>query len=182
MQVVRDYFNNFKPLLIFIAILWGVYAISVIFMPLNIQQYGLQPRKISGLIGIATSPFLHAGISHLMANTVGLLTFGVIFTAIEGKSSFLLMLEIVVLQGILLWMIGRSANNIGTSGLIFGLFGYLLFLGYFQRKFRYILVSLFVLFSYGSMVFGVLPASPHISWEGHLFGLFVGGAEAKMKS
>jgi membrane associated rhomboid family serine protease len=182
LRIVRDYFNNLKFLLIFIAILWGVYAISLIFMPLNIQQYGLQPRKISGLIGIATSPFLHAGISHLIANSLGLLIFGAIFTAIKGKNSFQLMIEIAVLQGILLWTFGRSANHIGVSGLIFGLFGYLLFLGYFQQKFKYVLISLFVLFSYGSMILGVLPASPGISWDGHLFGFFIGGIEAKMKN
>jgi membrane associated rhomboid family serine protease len=182
MPIVRDYWNHMKLLLIFIAVLWGVHIFSIIFMPLDIQQYGLQPRRLSGLTGIATAPFLHANFSHLIANTVGLLTFGIIFTTLKGKHTFLLMVEIAVLQGVLLWLFGRSANHIGASGLIFGLFGYLLLAGFFQRKIHYILVSLFVLFSYGGMIFSVLPMHSCISWEGHLFGFIVGGVEAKLKN
>jgi hypothetical protein len=35
-------------------------------------------------------------------------------------------------------------------------------------------VSLIVVFLYGSMVWGVLPLEPGVSWESHLFGGLVG--------
>lgn len=35
-------------------------------------------------------------------------------------------------------------------------------------------LSLVVVFLYGSMIWGVLPIQPGISWEGHLFGAIAG--------
>lgn len=35
-------------------------------------------------------------------------------------------------------------------------------------------LSLVVVFLYGSMVWGILPIQPGISWEGHLFGAVAG--------
>lgn len=35
-------------------------------------------------------------------------------------------------------------------------------------------VSLFVIFLYGSMIWGIFPTSAGISWEGHALGLFSG--------
>lgn len=35
-------------------------------------------------------------------------------------------------------------------------------------------VSLTVVFLYGSMVWGLLPIQPHISWESHLMGAIAG--------
>jgi hypothetical protein len=43
---------------------------------------------------------------------------------------------------------------------------------------RSISVSLLVGFLYGSMVWGVLPTRPRMSWEMHLGGALVGGALA----
>ena len=63
----------------------------------------------------------------------------------------------------------------GASGLIFGYLGYLLLRGYFERSVGAIALSVLVGVAYGGMIWGVLPTTPGISWQGHLFG-FVGGA------
>lgn len=175
---LRKYLDSLKLLLAFIAALWVVYIITL-FIPL--QQYGLRPRTISGLIGIFTSPFFHVGFYHLIANTLGLFTFGILFAALEKENALLLMTEIVILQGVLLWLFGRSGNHIGASGLIFGLFGYLLLVGYFHRQIKSVIASLLVLFLFGGTIFGILPTNPGVSWEGHLYGFIVGCVEARMK-
>jgi hypothetical protein len=35
-------------------------------------------------------------------------------------------------------------------------------------------LSLFIVFIYGSMIWGIFPAEQHVSWEGHLSGMLVG--------
>jgi len=67
--------------------------------------------------------------------------------------------------------------HVGASGIVFGLLGVLLFMGLFQRRPLSILLSLACLFLFGSMVMGVFPGVPGVSWQGHLFG-FLGGVLA----
>ncbi len=76
--------------------------------------------------------------------------------------------------GSLTWLMGRSAIHIGASGVIFSLFSYLLLAGWFSRKIKYIVVSIALIFFYSGMIFGVLPSTPGVSWEGHLFGFIAG--------
>ena len=63
--------------------------------------------------------------------------------------------------------------------MVFGYLGYLLFRGYFERSFLAITLSVLVAVVYGSLLFGLLPTVPHISWEGHLCGFISGGLAAR---
>jgi membrane associated rhomboid family serine protease len=170
--------QHINTIIHFVIILWAVYFLSF-FLPL--QQFGIIPRTTIGLIGIPLSPFLHANIYHILTNSVGLLIFGCIFSLLEGRKTAMVISFIVILQGGLTWGFARPGNHIGASGMIFGLFGYLLLIGYFHRKVLYILISLAILFLYGSVIFGVFPTSRQISWEGHLFGFLAGAIAAKQK-
>ncbi|MDC1230016.1 rhomboid family intramembrane serine protease, partial [bacterium] len=38
----------------------------------SIKYFGIRPQKIEGLIGVLTSPFLHADIDHLYNNSIPL--------------------------------------------------------------------------------------------------------------
>ena len=102
-------------------------------------------------------------------------------------SDFYIVSIIVALVGGLgVWGLGRSyTNHLGASGLIFGYLGYLLLRGYFElrrgytkQSFGSIAVAIIVFFLYGSMLWGVLPGQPGISWLGHLFGFIGGGVAA----
>jgi membrane associated rhomboid family serine protease len=46
--------------------------------------------------------------------------------------------------------------------------------GILRHDLRSVAVSLLVGFLYGSMVWGVLPIRPHMSWEMHLSGALIG--------
>ena len=139
------------------------------------------PRTELGLIGIFATPFLHANYTHLFANSVGLLSFGIVFAIIEGQHTSSVIGFIVVVGGLLTWVFGRSAMHIGASGVVFGLFGYLTFLGFFHKRFAYILISVATLVLFGTMIFGVLPLQRGISFESHLFGFLAGALAAKLK-
>lgn len=138
---------------------------------------GIYPRSIFGLIGILTSPLIHASISHLIANTTGILLLGVLFFPLQGKRAISLLAAFYLLSGAGTWLIGRPGTiHIGASGVIYSLFGYLLTIGIFRKKFITIAISLLVFFLYGGAVWGVLPfISPSfVSWEAHLSGFLVG--------
>ncbi|MGI9418500.1 MAG: rhomboid family intramembrane serine protease, partial [Geminicoccaceae bacterium] len=68
---------------------------------------------------------------------------------------------------------------IGASGLIYALMGFLIAAGLLERRFVPAAVALFVGVTYGfSIISGILPGQPGVSWEGHLLGLIAGAALA----
>jgi membrane associated rhomboid family serine protease len=84
----------------------------------------------------------------------------------------------VLIGGLGTWLIGpRNSIHLGASGLVFGYFGFLLLIGYFERSFQAIALAIIVVIFYGGMVWGVLPQGGGISWQSHLFG-FIGGGTA----
>ena len=114
---------------------------------------------------------------HLGANTASLIVLGTL-VALRGPWVFTrVSLHVMVVAGAAMWILARSANHIGASGVIFGFLGFLLSIGIFERKLGSTLLSVVVGALYGGMIWGVLPGQPGISWEGHLFG-FLGGIHA----
>jgi len=158
---------------VFIAIIWLVFFLDQL---LPFEHLGLRPRSFFGLIGIGAMTFLHGSWGHIIANTLPLIT--LLFLLVSSRSnSAVIVFFIMMLGGLLLWLLGGSGSvHIGASLLVFGLIGFLLTTGlFFERQFLSLLISLFVLFSYGgSLVIGVLPVQEGVSWEGHLYGFIAG--------
>ncbi|MEY4590352.1 MAG: hypothetical protein RL497_2428 [Pseudomonadota bacterium] len=139
-----------------------------------LNQWGIHPRQFSSLWNVLSTPFLHANLAHLISNLTGfsVLAFLVL---LRGKACFIQSsLVIVVVGGLLVWLLGRSANHIGASGWIFGLWGLLLAMAWFERSFTSIALAFAVVFFYGGMIWGVLPLRSFVSFEAHLFGLLAG--------
>jgi len=159
-----------------LLLLWLVEIFDQLFWREMLDFYGIQPRTGIGLRNILLAPFLHKGFNHLLANTAPFLVLGW-FVLLRGIRRFLLVSIIAaVISGLGVWLLGRPATiHVGLSGVIFGYLGFLLFRGYFERSTQAIALALIAGFLYGSMIWGVLPLQPNISWLGHLFG-FVGGA------
>jgi hypothetical protein len=64
------------------------------------------------------------------------------------------------------------------SGVIYVLAGFLFTSGAIRHYMPLQAISLFVVFIYGSMIWGIFPMKAHVSWEGHFVGLIVGIALA----
>ena len=74
-------------------------------------------------------------------------------------------------SGLTVWLIGDGGVTVGSSGLVFGLFAFLLVRGFFNRSWRQILLAVVLFMVYGSILFGVLPfVAGYISWQAHLGG------------
>ena len=141
----------------------------------SLNAYGLVPRTTGGMVGIPLSPFLHGSFLHVQSNAVGLLALGCL-AVIRSRERFpWVCLVIILIGGLGVWLIGRSATHVGASGLVFGLFGYLLFKGLLDRSILSVLVAVVVAGVFGwAMLSGVLPTNTFVSWEGHLCGLAAG--------
>nr|WP_051256128.1 rhomboid family intramembrane serine protease [Corynebacterium freiburgense] len=140
--------------------------------------YGIHPLDITSLTGIVTSPLLHANLTHIMGNTMP----GVVFVFLIGLSGRRVFWEVTsitaVIGGMGTWLLGGiGTNHIGASGLIYGWFSYLVIRGIANRNFMQILLGIILATAYSYYIWGVIPGTPGISWQGHLFG-GIGGALA----
>lgn len=175
----RSIYSQLKFVIKFIMLLWLIHGLSY-FFPLQI--FGIIPREPIGLIGVLTAPLLHGSIDHLSLNSFFILVFGSTYSVLEGRGLQRLMLRLTCIAGIMTWLIGKKGIHIGASGLIFGLYAHLMFMGFFHRSIHYILVSITILFFYGSFILGVFPSSMQkVSWEAHLCGFIAGIVSAKYK-
>ena len=142
------------------------------------NRLAIVPRTSGGLVGIFTAPFVHGGVAHLAANLPPFIVLGALVLR-HGQQTFLKTVLFIALgSGLLLWLLGRSAAHMGASGVIFGLFGYLVALAYFSRGMTDVLIAGAVVLVYGSMLAGIKPARNGTSFEGHFFGLLAGVATA----
>ena len=166
-------------LAILVGIMWGLELIDLILLGNRLNQLGIHPRSLTGLLGIPFAPFLHGGLRHLIANTFPFITLGWLVMLRRTEDFWSVSFISMVVGGLGVWLIGGSGTvHIGASGLVFGYLGFLLLRGYFERSFSSIAFSLVILFLYGGLVWGILPWQQRgISWEAHLFG-FVGGVLA----
>jgi membrane associated rhomboid family serine protease len=64
--------------------------------------------------------------------------------------------------------------------LIYGLAAFLVTSAWTSRNLKSALVALAVIFLYGGIVWGLLPGTPGVSWEGHLCGAIAGFLVARM--
>lgn len=168
---------GFFPLC-FLAVIWLVFFFDTKFN-LYLTNYGTSPRTIKGLIGIITSPFLHSNLEHITGNSLPLLILGMLTFNFYRPIAWGSFLWIFFMSGIWLWVGGRNdaegnVHHIGASGLIYGSALFLFFSGVFRKHRPLMVISALVAFLYGSMMYGIFPLQPDVSWEAHLFGAISG--------
>jgi len=171
--------SQIEILLTFVAVMWILEGIDLI-LPGRLDQWGIRPRSLSGLIGIFLAPFLHGGFDHLLANTVPVLVLGWL-VMLRGTRDFLLVtLGVTLISGLGVWIVGgRQTVHIGASGVIFGYFGFLVLRAWYERSIASFAIALLVVIFYGGLIAGVLPSDPDVSWEAHLFGVAGGAVMAR---
>ncbi|MDN3242802.1 rhomboid family intramembrane serine protease [Glycomyces tritici] len=160
-----------------IALMW-LLLITDWILPARLTAYGITPRNLEGLTGIAAAPFLHSGAAHLAANTVPLIVMGVVAALRDWRGMWTALAVSLLTSGLGVWLFSPAYSvTVGASGVVFGLLGYLLARGFVMRRIGDFLIALAVMAVYGTTVWGIFPSLPHISWQGHLFG-FLGGIAA----
>lgn len=165
----RIFFHSLVFPVFFVLVLWSV---KIIELGAGTSFYflGIYPLKVQGLIGIVTAPLIHENFKHLLNNSIPLLILATgtfyFYRPLGYKIFFLTWL----MTDIWVWCGAREAYHIGASGIVYGLASFLFFSGIFRRTPNLAAVSLIVVFLYGSMIWGIFPFIPDISWESHLSG------------
>lgn len=162
----------FVPLFAVLAI-WVVFWVEVKF-GINLNEYGVYPRKLSGLKGVVFSPFIHGSITHLYNNTIPLAVLTAFLFYFYNSAALRVLLLGTLVSGILTWVIARPSYHIGASGVIYLLASFIFFKGILAKNYRLVALSLVVVFIYGSMIWYIFPVKDGISWEGHLAGFVTG--------
>ncbi len=164
------------PLLI-VALMWLVKIIEV-SLGVNLGRWGITPHTTHGLLGILTLPFLHGSWEHLLSNTVPILVLGTALYYCYPTLANRVLLITWLGSGLLTWCIGNPDSvHIGASALVYGLNLFLIFSGFIRGNRMLIVISLIMVFLYGSFIWGMIPSlaiPQNISWEGHLSGALIG--------
>ena len=175
-EKIRFYRSLFYPTL-FLVLLWLIKGADIVF-DLGLNNYGLYPLEVKGLIGILTSPLLHADLAHLSANSIPLFILAAFLFYFYKDIAWMILGLLYLITGIWVWVFARGgAAHIGASGIIYGLASFIFFSGIIRKETGLMVITMLVAFLYGGLIWGIFPQlfpNQPISWESHLMGLLAG--------
>jgi membrane associated rhomboid family serine protease len=158
------------------AVLWVIQIVNAA-NNYSLDRFGLRPRRVDGLWGVVTEPFLHASYGHLFSNTIPLIGIGWVLMLSGIRAWLTVSGLVVILGGLATWLVAPSGLIVGASALVFGWLGYLIARAYFSRKLRWIFVAVVVLVFFGTLLGGLLPSfNSNVSWQAHVCGFAAGVA------
>lgn len=134
--------------------------------------------KNGELYRLLTCGFLHADFIHLLCNMYSLNVIGTQIENFLGKKRFIIVYFVSMICGSLLSCVINTSWSVGASGAIFGLFGSLLYFGYYYRLYLgSVLKTQLLPILIANLAIGIIV--PNIDMAGHIGGL-VGGVLATM--
>jgi membrane associated rhomboid family serine protease len=189
------WFWQARLLIDLLVLMWIVALVNFSVLPGALSAIGaLKPRSLLGLPGVLLSPLLHSDWPHLLGNSVYYLIFGGMIVLRDARDLPIVTISTAIVNGSLLWLLGRQNGYVGASGVIFGYIGFLVSLAYFQRDpaaiIFFVLIWLSFFFghlivvpafsgdrkwAFGQTMWGLFPSiNGRVAWEGHLIGFVAG--------
>ncbi len=160
-----------------VFLMWLIYYIQD-SAGVDLGFLGINPRSFDGLIGIITGPMVHGTTRHLVSNTFPLIVLGGLLFWYYPKFATRVFWQSYLFTGMMVWIFARPFYHIGSSGLVYALGFFLVFLGLLKRDFKTLLISLLVVGLYGGIFTNVFFIDNRISWESHLLGAVTGAVQA----
>lgn len=171
--MLRSLWPHLRLPLLWISILWAIHLLGWA-ASLDLGRLGVYPRRVDGLIGILSAPLIHGSFDHLLSNSLPLFFLLAGLGYFYRRERWAVILVSFLAPGLWVWVAGRSSFHIGASGMVYSLAFFVFFSGVFRRDAQAIALALSVALLYGSMVWGIFPIEPGVSWESHLFGAIAG--------
>jgi membrane associated rhomboid family serine protease len=174
--------RRLAPVLLMIAVMWVVTGLNFLLLHGGWLMYGIRAREPGGLWpDVLFAPFLHLGLAHLVANTAPFAVLGGLI-ALQSTARFAVVsFTAAVIGGLFVWLVAPTGSvTIGSSGLVFAYFGWLITRAVRERSILAIGVGLAALVLYGGILWGLSPFQLGISWQGHLGGLLSGIGLARL--
>jgi membrane associated rhomboid family serine protease len=173
----KDLVRAFIFPLSFVALMWIIFIIGK-HIRFDLGLLGIHPLHAKGLIGIICAPLIHLDFDHIFSNTTSLVVIGFgLFYLYKRKAVFIFFFIYFFLSGFWGWFFARGGYHIGASGLIYGMFFFLISSALLKRERRTIAFSLIITFLYGAIIWGFFPdffPGKNISWEIHTTGALAG--------
>lgn len=160
-----------------VLLLWSVFLLDDAFGA-GLRERSILPRHVQGLRGILMAPLLHADLDHLWNNSISVLMLGWALMYFYPRVAGKVVLWSWLGTGLGVWLTARASYHLGASGVVYGMAAFLFVSGMLRKQRTLMAVSLLVVFLYGSMVWGVFPIVPRLSWESHAWGAIMGIAMA----
>jgi rhomboid protease GluP len=176
----RDFIRFYPVVSIIITIHIILYLLTVLPIFPNIWFFetfsGVNIYIMEGEVWrLLTPTFMHSGFSHMFFNSFSLLLFGPALERMAGRAMFVFiyLFSAFAANAATLLLEPLSYTHVGSSGAIFGLFGYYLSIILFRkhlltRDHSQIILTLLVI----SLIMTFL--QPNINITAHLFGLLGG--------
>ena len=162
--------------LVFVALLWVVYFIGNA-IEFDLALLGVHPLDAKGLIGILTAPLIHLDLDHIFGNSLSFLVIGFGLCFLYKRRAVPVFFFIYIASGLWGWFLARSGYHIGASGLVYGMFFFLVTSALIKREKRTMAFAMLITFLYGAIVWGFFPVffpGKNISWEIHTTGAISG--------
>nr|WP_043729244.1 rhomboid family intramembrane serine protease [Kutzneria sp. 744] len=158
-----------------LGLIWGIQVVNALLGYSLSYQFGVQAWNPLSLPEVFTAPFLHYGWDHIEGNSGPLFIFGFL-AAFRGVRKFVsVTVLIIVVSGLGAWLTSQPGSvTAGASGVVFGYFGYIMVRGVFDRHGIDIVIGLVMALSFAYQFSVIVPGTPGVSWQGHLFGFIAG--------
>ena len=157
----------------FVAIIAGAFFLNLV-TPIDLNQFGIRPRSLDGLLGIPLVVFLHCHLNHLISNSVPLLILGTLLRSYGRNYFAYTTIGLFLLSGLLTWIFSPSQLLVGASGLVFAYFSYLITKAIRDKTPITMLIAGVVVLSYGGLLFSLGQFQSGVSWTGHVCGFASG--------
>ncbi len=121
-----------------------------------------------------TAPFSHSGFAHLLSNTFIFIPTSWLVLS-KGLRNYVTIWIAVLLLEIPIAIFWPTATH-GLSGVIYGILGYLILIGFLEKSPFAVFVSVITVWLYGNILFALIPVfSPaEVSWVAHFSGFLAG--------